>query len=141
MIEQAFIRIMLISIGQQCVAFKNKQDKKDFDANIIGVLKDLPFDDNSIKRARNIWLRRCRDLTGLNASMMLLVLYHFIDLSEIKIDDQSSLQKVFEELSQYIPESYFPKTERQTDNMKWLEAKGKARMLLHKLRKVHEIFI
>ena len=140
MIEEAFVRIMLINICQQCVYFKDKEKKKQFNRDVADILDDYPFDEKTIKRAKNIWIRRAPDLAGLNASMMLLVLYHFIILSEMEIDDESNLQKAFEELAQYIPEKYFPKTEKQTDNMLWLEAKGKARMLLHKLKKVHEVF-
>ena len=135
--EQAFIRIMFVSLCQQCVFFKDKKLKKQFNKDVISVLNDIDNEED-LRRAKNVWMRRAKDFQGMNASMCLLTLYHFVLLSEIEIDYNSHLQQAFEGLSGHIPQKYFPKTEKQTDSVYWLEAKGSARTLLSRLRKPHE---
>lgn len=140
MIEQAIIRVMFVDICRQCVKFPDKSDLDEFRIEIYNVYKDYNFDEKTLKRAANIWKRRGFDIAGLNAVESLLFLYHFILLAEVEIIQDGYLNRYFEELSQHIPDKYFPTNEKQTDSVAWLECKGYARKMLQKMRKIHEVF-
>jgi len=140
LLEQAIIRVMFIDICKMCITFVDDEDTKNFHKNIYTIYTDFNFTDEIIRKASNKWKRRRQDLAYNKSSMILLILYHFTVLAELDIDEDSNLSKMFSELSQHIPESYFPTNERQTDSVVWLETKGKARKLLLNFQKNQEVF-
>lgn len=140
-LDQALVRVMFIDICSNCVVFPDKQDTDIFRKQIYDVYQDYNFDDKTIKRATSIWKKRRLDIRGLKAAEALLFLYHFILLAEMDIIQDGYLNKYFEDLSQHIPDKYFPTNEKQTDSVAWLKCKGEARKMLNKLRKVNEVFL
>jgi hypothetical protein len=141
LLEQCILRVMFFDICQRCVRFKDPVLYKKMQQDLYLLYDDFEFDEKTKKKAINIWKRRAPLLNGEKAYTTLLILYHFTLLTETEIEPDSHLQRWFEELSEHIPADYFPKTEKQTDNPKWLDAKGKARKLWGQFKRSSEVFL